>query len=455
MRSIRPVPELLSTTDARLDRVIGPWALGANAVNLTVGAGIFALPAVVAGMLGPAAILAYLVCGVLVVLVLGCFAEVGSRVTGSGGAAVYVEEAFGPLAGFLTWVVFALPFAVAADAAIVHVLMDALAGFAPTLGGGLPRLAAMTLLLGVLAAVNVRGVREGTRLSVAVTVAKLLPLLLLVALGVLAMQWRALAWTGWPTVRELGAASLVIFFAFMGAESALTPSGEIRDPARTVPRGMLGAALALVLLYSALQTTAQGVLGDQLAREADAPLATMAERLAGAPGRAMVLACTALAGFGALAADMIGAPRGFLAMAERGLLPAALARVHPHRRTPWVAILAFAGLILAAAASGSFRALAVLSSISLLLVYLGVCLAALQLRRTRPPAPGAFRLPGGLTVPVLAVLTVCWLLAQSTRTEALGMAAVLSLAALYYALRRRGLRAAPLPPAPAVVPPPR
>jgi amino acid transporter len=437
-----PAPE-------RLERVIGPWALGANAVNLTVGAGIFALPAVVAGMLGPAALLAYAVCGVLVLLVLGCFAEVGGRVTGSGGAVVYVEEAFGPLAGFLTWVVFALPFAVASDAAIVHVLMDALAGFVPALAGGAPRLAGMALLLGLLAAVNVRGVREGTRFSVAVTVAKLLPLLLLIALGAVAMQWRALAWTSWPSVRELGATSLVLFFAFMGAESALTPSGEIRAPARTVPRGMLGAALALVLLYAALQATAQGVLGDQL-RHTDAPLAATAGRLAGEAGRRVVLACTAVAGFGALAADMLGAPRGFLAMAERGLLPSALARVHPRRRTPWVAILAFAALILAAAATGSFRALTVLSSISLLLVYLGVCLAALRLRRTRAPLPGAFRLPLGPLVPVLAVATVCWLLAQSTRTEALGMVAVLAVAALYYAVLRRR-PAVPL--APAVHPP--
>ncbi len=436
---------------AGLERVIGPWALGANAVNLTVGAGIFALPAVVAGMLGPAAIVAYAVCGVLILLVLGCFAEVGGRVTGSGGAVVYVEEAFGPLAGFLTWVVFALPFSVASDAAIVHVLLDALAGFAPALAGGAARLAGMALLVGVLAAVNVRGVRDGTRLSVAVTVAKLLPLLLLIALGAVAMQWRSLAWSEWPSASRIGAASLVLFFAFMGAESALTPSGEIRDPARTVPRGMLGAALALVLLYAALQATAQGVLGDELARQSDAPLAATAARLAGDAGRRLVLACTAIAGFGALAADMVGAPRGFLAMAERGLLPGALARVHPRRRTPWVAIVAFAALIFAAAATGSFRGLAVLSSISLLLVYLGVCLAALRLRRTRPPAPGTFRLPGGPTVPLLAVATVCWLLAQSTRTEALGMAALLAVATLYYVVRRRAV--VPLAPTPAVHPP--
>ena len=122
-----------------LIRAIGPWTLGANAVNLTVGAGIFALPAVVAAILGPAAVVAYLVCGALVLLVLACFAEVGSQVTRSGGAVAYIDEAFGPMAGFIAWVVFGLAYCAASDAAIAHVLMDALATGVPALSGGVPR----------------------------------------------------------------------------------------------------------------------------------------------------------------------------------------------------------------------------------------------------------------------------------------------------------------------------
>ena len=104
--------------DDRLTRAIGPWSLGANAVNLSVGAGIFALPAAVAGILGPAAILAYLVCGLAIALVLTCFAELGTRVTRSGGAVAYIEDSFGPMAGFVAWVVFTLGFCAAADAAV-------------------------------------------------------------------------------------------------------------------------------------------------------------------------------------------------------------------------------------------------------------------------------------------------------------------------------------------------
>ena len=424
-------------SERTLVRAIGPWALGANAVNLTIGAGIFALPAVAAGILGPAAVLAYLICGVLILLVLACYVEVGTQVTRSGGAVAYIEEAFGPLAGFLAFVIYAVGFCAGADAAIAHVLLDAVAAGFPVLAGGVARVVALVLLFGGLAAINVRGVRQGTRVAVATTVAKLLPLLLLVALGIFAVHWPNVAWSRWHSPSELGAATLVLFFAFSGAEAALTPSGEIRDPARTVPRGMLGGAAAIVLLYLALQLVAQGVLGSELAAGTTTPLADVGQRLAGAGGRSLIVACTAVAVFGTLAADMICTPRAFFAASESGLLPPALSQVHPRFRTPWVSILAFAAITLGLALTGGFRALAVLASMALLLVYLAVCLAALRLRYTRPRVPGSFRAPGGPTVALLASAVVLWVLGQSTRREIVAMVALVAVSTLYYVMRRR------------------
>ncbi len=434
-------PPTLPAAESVLVRAIGPWALGANAINLTIGAGIFALPAVVAAILGPAAILAYLVCGALIILVLTCFAEVGSQVTRSGGSVAYIEEAFGPLSGFLAWVVFAIIWSAASDAAIAHVLLDAVATVLPPLAGGVPRMFGLVLLFGSLAVINIRGVRQGTRLAVATTVAKLAPLLLLAVVGLLAVQWSNLTWNGWPSVSQLGAGTLVLFFAFGGMESALTPSGEIRDPTRTVPRGILGAAGALVLLYVVLQLVAQGVLGSELAHGSATPLADLAQRLAAGPGRSIVVACTAVAVFGALAADMIGTPRAFLAASESGMLPQALARVHPRFHTPWISIIAFAAVTLLLSLSGGFQVLAVLASMALLLIYLAVCLAALRLRYTRPRPAGSFRAPGGPTVALLASAVVLWVLAHSTLHEVLYMSAVLAGSVLYYLVRVRALRA--------------
>jgi basic amino acid/polyamine antiporter, APA family len=423
--------------ERELVRAIGPWTLGANAVNLTIGAGIFALPAAVAAVLGPAALLAYLLCGALVLLVLTCFAEVGSQVTRSGGAVAYIEEAFGPMAAFVTWVVFTLAYCAGSDAAVTHVMMDALAIAFPALSGGAARGLAFVLLFAGLAIVNVRGVRQGARLAVTATVAKLLPLLLLVAMGVFAVQSSNLAWPGWPSLEQLGAGTLLLFFAFGGVESALTPSGEIRDPARSVPRAVLGATGAIVLLYVALQFVAQGILGSELAQGSPTPLADVAQQLAGNAGRSVVVACTAVACFGLLAGDMIGSPRAFLTIAEGGMLPRSLALVHPRFHTPAVAIIAFAAVTLLLALSGGFKALAVLASMALLLTYLAVCLAALRLRYAQPRVPGSFRAPGGPLVGLLASAVVLWVLAHSTVNETVSMAALIGISVTYYLIRRR------------------
>jgi amino acid transporter len=232
----------------------------------------------------------------------------------------------------------------------------------------------------------------------------------------------------------------VLFFAFAGAECAVTPGGEIRDPPRTVPRGLLGATAFLVFLYCAVQLVSQGVLGPSLDQHGGAPLAAVAERLFGEGGRGLVLVCTVLATLGLLAGDLLATPRSFIPVAEDGMLPPALATVHSRYRTPHVAIITYAAVSCGLAASGTFKPLAILASVSLLLVYLAVCLAALKMRAAGPAPAGAFRAPGGPLVPVLGAATVAWLLAHTTRAEALGLAITLGAAAVYYLVRRQILR---------------
>lgn len=422
-----------------LDRAIGPWTLGANAVNLSLGAGIFALPAAVAAILGPAAILAYLACGLAIALVLTCFVEIGSQVTRSGGAIAYIEDSFGPMAGFVAWIVYSLLFCVVADAAISLVCVDAIASVVPVLADTMARTITLVALFVGLAAVNIIGVRQGARVAVATTVAKLVPLLVVIAAGAVATNWSHLRWTEWPSAARVGEASLLLFFAFSGAEATLTPSGEIRDPARTIPRGVLGGTLALLMIYVSVQVVSQGVLGAELASNAESPLGAVAGQLFGPIGRQLIVVCTALAIFGLLAGDMLASPRGVLPIAERGLLPRVLARVHPRFHTPHVAIAFYAGVACVLALTGAFQPLAVFASVSLLLVYLVVCAAALKLRFTRSRPPGAFRAPGGPLVPVLGVATVLWLLVQSRLVEIVAILAVAAIAVVYYRIRRQFL----------------
>jgi len=430
--------------DEQLRRVIGPWSLGLTSVNSAVGAGIFVLPGVIAAILGPSAILAYVICGLAVALVLTCFIEIGSFVKRSGGAVAYVEEAFGPTAGFFAWVLYSVGFELVTNAALGSLLMDEAALVFPPLTRGVPRIAALILLFGGLAALNIAGIRKGVRFSVSVTVAKLLPLLFVVAGGLFLMHWRELRWDGWPPFTRLGEASLILFFAFQGSEEALMPSGEIRDPAHTVPRAVFGSIAALILLYVALQVVSQGVLGSTLAHEPTAPLAAVAGRFAGGAGRTLLLIGVAVSMFGAMAGSMTATPRAFFRAAEDGMLPAALARVHAKFHTPHVAIATVAGLIILLAVTGEFRRLAVLSSISILCVYLAVCVAALRLRYTRKQIPGAFRAPGGPLVGILGAAAVVWLLSHSTRVEVSAVAGLLVLATVYFFARRWVVSRAPM-----------
>jgi amino acid transporter len=192
---------------------------------------------------------------------------------------------------------------------------------------------------------------------------------------------------------------------------------------------------ALVAIYVAVQMVSQGVLGAELPRQTEAPLAAVASRVLGPAGWNVMIACTVVAIFGMLAGDMLASPRAMLPMAADGLLPAAVGRVHPRFHTPHIAIALYAAIACLLALSGTFRPLALLSSGALLIVYFVVCLAALRLRFVGPPPAGAFRAPGGALVPVAGMCAAGWLLAQCSAAEATALAGTVAAAAGYYLLR--------------------
>jgi amino acid transporter len=230
---------------------------------------------------------------------------------------------------------------------------------------------------------------------------------------------------------------LLLIFAFAGIEVALVPSGEVRDPARTVPRAIYLALGATTALYLAIQAVAQGVLGGELGRHASAPLAEAAGRLLGGGGRLLVLLGGTVSMFGYLSGDMLASPRSIYAFGRDALVPRVFASVHPRFRTPHVAIATHAVLTAALAASSSFTHLALLSNVGVLTLYFLGCAAALRLVR-RPAAPDAagLQLPGERVIPIAAMAVILWILAHATGRELAVLGATLVAAALLYALRR-------------------
>jgi APA family basic amino acid/polyamine antiporter len=425
-----------SEQDEGLVRVIGTGALGMSVVNMVVGAGIFALPGLVAAELGSAAILAYLLCSVVVALVFLCFAEVGSRVSRSGGAYAYVEEAFGPFAGFIASTLFWFGYSALSDAAITVVMVESLTVVFPVLGESIPRAVFIVALLTFLAAVNVLGVKSGVRLYIINTVAKLVPLLLLLGAGLFVINFENLAIPEWPSAASIGAGTILLFFAFSGAECALSASGEIKNPARTVPLGLLLGMSSLLALYVGLQVVAQGVLGPELANNTEAPLVAVATAVFGNWGGKMLIAGAVISIYGALSGDMLGGPRVVFASSLDKNLPSFLGKVHPKYKTPHVAIVFFATVVGVFALSGTFKYLAIVATGSLLLIDLGVSLAVLRLRRRDGmPKDGEFRLPFGPVIPLLSCAIVGWLLLQISFAEAASVAALVGACVVIYAFR--------------------
>ena len=433
--------------DEGLVRVIGVGALSLGVVNMVVGAGIFVLPGRIAAELGSAAILAYLICSVAVALIFLCFAEVGGRVTRSGGAYAYIEEAFGPLAGFIASILLWFGFSALADAAITVAMVEVMTVAFPMLGASVPRSAFIIALFMFLTVVNIRGVEAGVRLYVFNTLAKLIPLLLLLVAGLFAINVENLAIPEWPTAGELGAGAIMLFFAFSGAESALSASGEIKNPSRTVPMGLLIGMASLLVLYVGLQTVAQGVLGPELANNTEAPLAAVAVEVFGGWGGKMLLVGVVISIYGAISGDMLGAPRVIFASSLDGNLPKVLSKVHAKYKTPHVAVIFFAVVVCVFALSGTFRYLAVFATGSLLLIDLGVSLAVLRLRqRDGLPGAGEFRLPFGPLIPLLSCLIVGWLLAQVPAEEAFSIAGLIGASVVVYAVRARAKPGVPTSP---------
>jgi amino acid transporter len=418
-------------TEEGLKRVIGVRSLTANTVNLTVGAGIFALPAVVAGYLGTASFMAYLLCTTLLVLVLLCFIELGTKITTSGGAYAFVEIAFGPYAGFLTNSLYWFGFCIIADAAVANVLVDSLAVFLPILHTLVYRILFLAVVFSGVAWLNVRGVKKGIRLVEVVTIGKLLPLVALILAGWLAVEPENLAIRDWPSVTTLGEVSLILFFAFGGgAETTLNSSGEIKNPARTIPLGLLLGVCVVFVVYLSIHLVAQGVLGPTLSEYKDAPLAHVAEKVFGKSGALMLVAGAAISCFGMICGDILSSSRLLYAGARDGTIPPFLSRIHPKFATPYWAIIVYAAIGFLFSISGGFRQLAVLSSASLLLVYVGVILATFKLRTHH--VQNSFKIPGGPTVPILALMTTGWFLSNLNWAEILGTLIFITIITLMY-----------------------
>lgn len=420
--------------DEGLSREIRKWDLVALLVNVTVGAGILKLPADVQRTVGDYSLLAFVVCAIIIGLIALCFAEVGSRFSGTGGPYLYARETFGPTTAFLVgWLMWLTR--LAGFATLVQVFVAYLGYFWPAAQSGLARATIIAGLVVILTAINLVGVKESARTSDVLTVSKLIPLVLFVVVGLFFINPDLFTFSATPTVASFSSAVFVLVYVFSGFEAVLVNSGEIRQPQRVIPFALTVALSAAVVLFLSIQIVCIGVLPNLA--NSERPLADASYIFLGTAGPAIISIGALVSIFGTLNVIMLACTRLPFAMAAQGQLPPALARVHERFRTPHVSILVSALAALMIALPGTFIYAVKITVITRVIVYASTC-AALPIlrRRSVAEAPDTFRVPAGVPVAIVCVLLCLGLLVSSGWREARDVSVAIAIGLVTFGLTR-------------------
>jgi len=402
------------TSEEGLVRGIRKWDLVAVAINGIIGAGIFGLPAKVYSLIGSYSLIAFVVCAFVVLLIILCFAEVGSRFDETGGPYTYARAAFGPTiafeVGWLSWLARLTAFA-----ANCNLMVSYLGYFWPAANNAGPRAIMIVLVVLVLTAVNIIGVRQAAIASDLFTIGKLLPMLAFVAVGLFFLNPHAFALGARPATGAFSQSVLLLLYAFTGFEMATIPAGEIRDPQKHLPRALLIATAVVACTYILIQVVCIGTL-PELAKSTQ-PLADAGQRFMGTAGGVLISAGAMISIAGNLNILVLSGSRIPFAIAERKQLPSFLAQVNQRFFTPHASIMITAAVMLVVTLKSSFVAALTISAIARLVTYAVSC-AALPVLRRREKVPRAlFRLPGGTIIAVASLVLAAWLLMNNVLAD--------------------------------------
>jgi amino acid transporter len=417
-------------------RSLGFWGMWLLVVNGLVGAGIFGLAGGAARLAGDYSLWVFFGCALLILPILLCFAELASYFDGTGGPVRYVGSAFGNAAGFQAgWLYYlARVVSVAANSAL---LVDSIGYFWPDAGNLLWRTLILAMICAGFTWINVVGAVHSIRTLAGLTVIKFGVLLLLVGAGIwqyqssapelpLAMQTSALD-------LDLGAATLLMVYAFVGFESAVVPAGEAKNPQRDLPKALLLGLGMVTVLYILVQWVCMVTVPD--IASSTTPLLDVAAALGGNFGAAMLMFGVICSVGANLLGAMFSTPRISYALARDASLPIWFGQVHPKFLTPANAIVFFGVLAFLLAAFGSFIYLASATVLIRALLY-ALCCGAIPKLRPRYRAEANFILPGAYLIPILGLVSCGWLLWQVKLSAVLLTAALLAVGSLLYLAAR-------------------
>lgn len=362
---------------------IGFWSAVLFGINLIIGSGIFLLPGTLMKDFGPASILIYIADGILVFLITLCFAECAGIYDQMGGAYIYAKEAFGDFVGFVVGIV-QLFVALVTQAAMIVGLAMVIVAFFPSANNYWGIGITSTVIGLLLLALNFTGNKTTTIFGNVITVAKLLPILLIIVVGVETFNvhnFQPFFIAKLTTPGNFSTSALLLFFAFGGFESVAVISSEMKNPKKNLPRALIIIVSTVVVTYLLVQIAAISILGPELAKS-DVPLQLAVGKVLGQFGTVVVATGTIVAMTGVVIAMSYALPRIAVGLAEQKMLPKKFAEVDK-KQVPRFSLIILTIITLLLAFSGTFSTLAEMSAILTFAQYIPTCLAVIVFHRRK------------------------------------------------------------------------
>ena len=405
-----PTPPASSNTEEKLPRNLGLWGIWMLVVNGLIGAGIFGLPSGAAALAGEYSVLVYAFCALLILPIILCFAELGSYFRGTGGPIRYGTLAFGPFVGFQGGWLYYLARLISFSANTV-LLTDSIAYFIAGAGTGTGRIISLAVICIGLSVINVLGSVESIRSMTLFTVIKFAVLILLPLGGFILLGSEVIPSfdSPIPPSGDLGAAALLLIYAFVGFEGAVVPAGEAKRPERDMPLGLLLGLAVVAVLYMLIQLVSQAAVPDLA--NSKTPLLDVSASLFGSTGAILLMVGVAASVLANLVSSMFSATRVTYALSLEKSLPRWFGEVHSRYLTPANSVVFFGVAAFLLAAFGSFTVLAAMTVLSRLFLY-GMSCAAIPKLRPQFRGEGRFILKGGYAIPVLGIAACVWLMLQ-------------------------------------------
>lgn len=415
------------------------WTLGTivlYGINMVVGSGIFLLPGNAYKIMGPGSIFAYIGVLVLVMSIAFCFLECGSMFEKSGGPYLYAQKAFGNFVGYevgmMKWIVSIIAWATMAVG-----FMTALSVIVPACADPTVQKIGAAALILLLSCVNLFGINIMKYLNNLTTVAKLVPLVFLVVVGIFFMKGSNFVpvFPNGMSSTTLSAAIITVFYAFTGFENVGVAAADMENPSRNVPKAIIYSISAVSVIYVMIQLVCVGILGEDLSGTA-APVTDAISRFMGTKGGLIVTVGTMISILGINIGSSFNTPRCLDGLVADGYFPDVFKKKNS-KDVAFVSVIVTGVLAILLTTTGSFEQLAAISVISRFSQYIPTCIAVPILRKKHPEMKATFRVPFGIVIPAISVIASIWLIFNTEVYKiVVGLGAMVIIAPLYLLAKR-------------------